>query len=308
MLALSRDLTDADWLGGRRKQYDGHLARIFPGSSPAWRRSVMRNYWRTHQRAMLGLYDAANLGPRSIAARVSWTGRELLDEALEDGRGTILLAPHFGDERTMHILLAIAGYPMHVISATYEGQSESKRKARLEASMKWHHVAFPGDNPRWMFDALTAGEIIQIAPTAWGGPRGIWVESFGVPVLASSTPMRLQASTGCRTLVAVNWALPGLRWHIEFRVFEPGTDIVETTQDLFYRLTRLGREAPGQYNWMNLAIRHRETNTLARLGRIPSDEREVEDAATREDTEPSRISSARDLPPGMGLSKALVQA
>jgi KDO2-lipid IV(A) lauroyltransferase len=307
-LAFFRNAADSDRLGGRRLQYLGHLGRIFPESTPAWRESVMRSYWITHQRAMLGLYDAARLGPDSLDKRVEWAGRDLLDEALSSGKGVLLLAPHFGDERTMHILLAIAGYPMHVISTAYEGQSESTRKARLEASMKWHHVAFPSDSPKWMFDALSAGEVIQIAPTAYGGPRGIWVESFGVPVLASSTPLRLHAAKRCRMLTAVNWALPGLRWRIEFREFLPGPDPVESTQGLFDSLTRLGREAPGQYNWMNLAIRHRETNTLARLGRIPADESELESSSVHGDGEPVRISPVRDLPPAMGLSDALRKA
>lgn len=307
-LALFRWAGDSDRLGGRRKQYLGHFERIFPESSPAWRRSVMRSYWVTHQRAMLGLYDAGRLGPRSLESRVTWVGRELLDEALSASRGVLLLVPHFGDERTLHILLAIAGYPMHVVSAAYEGQSDSTRRARLEASMKWHHVAFPGDNPRWMYDALSAGEVIQIAPTAYGGPRGIWVESFGVPVLASSTALRLQAAKGCRTLMAVNWALAGLRWRIEFREFAPDGDLVGSAQRLFDAITRLGREAPGQYNWMNLTIRHRETNTMARTGTIPTEERDLEATALPADAEPSRISSVRVLPAAMGMSKALEPA
>jgi len=262
----------------------------------------MRAYWLTHQRAMLGLYDAARLDRAGLDSRISWGGRELLDEALAQGRGVLLLAPHFGDERTMHILLAIAGYPMHVISTAYEGQAEAKRRARLETSMRWHHVAFPGDNPRWMFQALGNGEVIQIAPTAWGGPRGIWVRSFGVPVLASSAPARLHAATGCRTLFACCRALPGLRWRVELEDFRACSDPVRSTQDLFDRITLLGREAPGQYNWMNLAIRHRETNTLIRLGAVPADEHEVERLALRADGDPLRIGGHRDLPPAMGIS------
>ncbi len=35
---------------------------------------------------------------------------------------------------------------------------------------------------------------------------------------------------------------------------------------------------PGQYDWDNLLIRHRESNTIARLGRIPENEVELESA------------------------------
>jgi Kdo2-lipid IVA lauroyltransferase/acyltransferase len=297
-LALIRLLGDAAGPSGRRNCYLGHLRRIFPSSTASWRRAVMRQYWITHQRAMIGLYRASTLDRPYLARRVTWTGREVLDEALAASRGVILAAPHFGDERTMHILLAIAGYPMHVISSSYEGAPEIVRKARLEASTRWHHVAFPDDNPRWMYRALESGEVVQIAPTAYGGPRGIWVESFGVPVLASSTAFRLAIATGAALVIALTHALPGLRYLIELRRFDPDPGSPAAPQDMFDAFTGIGREYPMQYNWMNLAIRHRETNTIARLGAIPADEHDLEREAREEDNLPSRIRRVEDLPRG----------
>lgn len=295
-LALVRLLGDAAGPSGRRNCYLGHLQRIFPSSTARWRRAVMRQYWITHQRAMIGLYRASTLGQGDLGKRVTWIGREILDEALAASRGVILAAPHFGDERTMHILLAIAGYPMHVISSSYEGAPEVVRKARLDASTRWHHVAFPDDNPRWMYRALESGEVVQIAPTAYGGPRGTWVESFGVPVLASATASRLARATGAATVIALNHALPGLRYLIELRRFESAAGSTSATQDMFDAFTGIGREYPLQYNWMNLAIRHRETNTIARLGAIPVDEHDLERDALEDDNLPSKIRRMAELP------------
>lgn len=275
---------------GRRGIYLGHLERILPELPPKGRKTVLKGYWVVHQRAMLGLYLAGDLAARPGKRRVEWKGRELLEGALAARRGVVLLAPHFGDERTLHILLALSGYPVHVISADYSGAPERVRRTRLQTSMRLHHVAFPGENPRWMYRAMEAGEIVQMAPTAYGGPRGIAVSSFGVPVLASATAFRLSDATGCSMLIALNHVLPGLRYRIELLPFSRTGNAEADAQALFDEISTLGRLFPIQYNWMNLAIRHRETNTILRLGRIPSDERELEALALPEDGDPRRIS------------------
>jgi len=267
----------------------GHLNRIFPGRSQKDIEMIVKAYWRVYQRAFLGLFNASRLNPENIVDRVVWSGRDQLDAAIAEGRGVVLAVPHFGDERMLHILLAMSGYPMHVISSRYLEASESVRRARLGVSMKWHHVGFPDEHPAWIYKALKRGEVVQIAPTAWGGPRGHWVRSFGVPVLASSTPIRLAASTGCALVIGCNHALQGVRYRVELTRFSPASLDREGTADLFEKLQQLGKDHPEQYNWMNLVIRHRETNTIARLGRIPSDEQEVEEAAVPEDLLPENI-------------------
>lgn len=282
--------------GNHAKTYLGHLERIFPEKSTEWRKNILKEYWVIHQRAFLGLFNAAKLTPDNLKDRVTFSGLDILDSAFEHGQGVFLLVPHFGDERTLHIALAIAGYPMHVISSRYTGAPEIVRKARLSVSEKWHHVAFPDENPKWIFDALKKGEIIQTAPTAYGGDKGHWVKSFGVPVLASSTPVRVAKSTGCALVVAVNHALPGFHHHIEFHSFEPSSFDRSGTAELFTLLEDIGRKHPTQYNWMNLVIRHRETNTIARLGNIPKTENILEEQAIESDFDPEIIQQFGEIP------------
>ncbi len=275
--------------------YLGHLSRIFPDSSPAWRKNILRSFWRTHQRAMLGLFACDIHSGEEMLDRVEWAGRDILDSALASGKGVLLLVPHFGDERTLHILLAMAGYPVHVISTGYDDAPEIVRRTRLEASRRWHHLAVTGESPRWMYDALGRGELVQIAPTAYGGPKGSWVESFGVPVLVPSTPSRLRKATGCRLIIGLNHALRGLRYRIEFQAFESDSDEPGISQELFDRIEEIARTSPDQYNWMNLTIRHRESNTAARTGFLPKDESELEKAAIPEDSSPGLVRSLPEI-------------
>ena len=269
--------------------YLGHLSRIFPEKSGTQLRSILKGYWRIHQRALLGLFYSGRLNRENVSGMVSWENRNVLDEAVQEGKGVLLLVPHFGDERTLHILLAITGYTMHVISSRYADAPDILKGARLDVSRRWHHVAFPDEPLRWAYDALARGEIIQISPTGWGGPKGHWVKSFGVPVLASSTPVRLAKSTGCRLLIAYNRTLQGMKSRIAFHRFDPESLDISGTGQLFARFESIAKQYPEQYNWMNLVIRHRETNTIARLGNIPKNESTVEMAAVHADWDPANI-------------------
>ncbi|MCD4847553.1 MAG: lysophospholipid acyltransferase family protein [Candidatus Aegiribacteria sp.] len=302
---LSGILSSLRYSGNREhnRVYLGHLARVFPGMSGSDLKVLLKQYWRVHQRAFLGLFFARSLQEGNAPERVELENRFLLDEALAEGKGVLLLVPHFGDERMLHILLAILGYPLHVISSRYADAADSVKKARLSVSTRWHHVAFPDENPRWIYETIKRGHIIQIAPTAWGGPKGHWVNSFGVPVLASSTPLRLAETTGCKLLVACNYALPGVRYRIVFQSFYPEHFDSRGTADLFRMFEILGKDHPDQYNWMNLVIRHRETNTMARLGGIPREEKKVESLAIESDWDPENICDFQSVSSLKGLSR-----
>ncbi len=302
---LTGILSSLRYAGNREQNrvYLGHLARVFPEMNDYDLKILLKQYWRVHQRAFLGLFFAGRFHDNNTSARVELENRSLLDEALAEGNGVLLLVPHFGDERMLHILLAILGYPIHTISSRYSDAPDAVRKARLSVSRKWHHVAFPDDNPRWIYNAIERGDIIQISPTAWGGPKGHWVDSFGVPVLASSTPLRLAKSTGCKLLITCNHALPGVRYRITFQRFYPEHFDLRGTADLFRMFEMLGKDHPDQYNWMNLVIRHRETNTMARLGGIPKEEKEVESLAIEADWNPENIKDFQSVFSLKGLSR-----
>ena len=278
-----------------KRVYLGHLARVFPDSEASTLKRILRDYWRVHQRAFLGFFYSKRFVRGMLEELVVFRGLDVLDRAVSRGRGVLLLVPHFGDERMLHILLAIRGYRMHVISSRYEGAPEVVREARLSVSMRWHHVAFPDQPVGWLFEALSEVDVVQISPTAYGGSRGHWVWSFGVPVLASSTPMRVAASTGCSLVIGYNRALPNMRYEISFEDFMPASLDAMGTAQLFERFGSLAGEFPEQYSWMNLAIRHRETNTIARLGRIPADETILEREAVERDWEPDVVADPQSI-------------
>ncbi len=269
--------------------YRLHLKRVFPAKSEEDLDNVLKEYWKTHERNLFSLFLLDREDPSSAIERVSWRDPELLEEARERGSGVLLLVPHYGDERGLHVLLGMHGRRVHVISSRYLDMSPFCRRSRLAPGLRYNEMHFPDENPRWMYRALQENGIIHYGSTAYGGPGGTWTSGFGVPVLVPSAPWKLWKRTGCSVLFAWCTQIQGMGWEIGFRELETPGDPVEFAGVFTAAAEDLARTNPGQYEWKNLAIRHRETNAIVRTGRIPRSEDELESLAVPRDSDPGRI-------------------
>ena len=273
----------------RNNLYNDHLKRVFPDMDREWRAGVLSGYWRVHERNLFALFYLKNKVYADIKNRVTWEGREHLDSAVSSGKGLLLLVPHFGDERSLHVILGMEGYPVDVITSRYSDMPRYAAECRLSIGRKWNTLHFPDENPRWMYRTLQAGRIIHYASTAYGGPGGTWIENFGVPVLVPSAPWKMWKRTGCGVVLASCAQTPDMGFHLRFTPVETADDKTDFARATAEATEKLAREFPNQYEWKNLLIRHRETNTIARIGRIPVNERELEQLAVYEDADPSRV-------------------
>ncbi|PIE51174.1 hypothetical protein CSA37_12960 [Candidatus Fermentibacteria bacterium] len=267
--------------------YREHLRRIFPNRTEKWYSDLLKSNWMVHERNLFAVFHSLRRKPGELLQLTEWgNGREELDRALNRGKGVLLLVPHFGDERNLHILMGIAGYDVHVMTSRYLDIPEYSRESRLRSGKQWNTLHFPDENPRWMYRVLQEGRILHYAPTAYGGPGGIWTQMFGVPVLVPSAPWKLQRRTGCAVFLAWCSHKPGMRYKISFCKLDLPEDQEGFTCAISHAIEELASMEPSQYEWKNLAIRHRETATIARLKYIPSDERILEKEAVLEDNNP----------------------
>lgn len=273
----------------RNGLYIDHLKRIFPEKDEAWRASVLSGYWRVHERNIFSLFYLKNKVYKDLKDSISWNGREQLENAIKAGNGVLLLVPHFGDERSLHVILGMEGYPVDVITSRYSDMPLYARECRLGIGRKWNNLHFPDENPRWMFRTLQEGRILHYASTAYGGPGGTWVTSFGVPVLVPSAPWKLRRRTGCKIVIASCEQTEDMGFNLSFTVVDPPADEIGFARTIAIETEKLAFQHPSQYEWKNLLIRHRESNTIARIRRIPENERELEKLAEYEDANPSKV-------------------
>jgi len=274
---------------GPSSLYRLHLSRVFPQLGNAELDELIACYWKTHERNLLGLFYLAGKKPNEVLGRVSWKGRDILERSIKRGRGVLLLVPHYGDERGLHVIMGMAGYKVHVITSRYTDMPPFCRQSRLAPGEKWNVMHFPDESPRWMYSTLEQGGIVHYGSTAYGGPGGTWITSFGVPVLVPSAPWKLWRRTGCVVLGAYCTQTADMGWELSFRMLDTPDDRREFAYVAGTAAEEAARLSPGQYEWKNLAIRHRETNTIIRTGVIPVNESELEKAAIPEDSDPMII-------------------
>jgi phosphatidylinositol dimannoside acyltransferase len=253
------------YVGRRRSRriYLEHMRAALPDRSEKELRRILMSFWRNHQRCFLELFLIPRLQADDVHEWVEFLGTEHLDEALGAGRGVVLAVPHYGNERFLHIALAMRGYPVSVLSAPYDDMPRIAADLRLNASARFHHVGTTGHDLRWLYERLAQNGIVQIAPTGEGGARGVPVELLGQRIEFASGPARLARRTGAAFVPALISRGPDDRYLIEVL---PRIQCADSEKDPVAALTRAFarlldervRLQPEPFNWMWWVIRRQE--------------------------------------------------
>jgi KDO2-lipid IV(A) lauroyltransferase len=255
--------------GRGRRVYLDHIRAALPGFSEQQVRRVLKTFWHNHQRSFLELFVIPHLAADDVHQWVEFCGIEHLDDALKAGRGVVLAVPHYGNERFLHIALAMRVYPLSVLSARYDDLPKIAADLRLGASARFHHVGTVGSNLRWVFGRLARNEIVQIAPTGEAGTRGIQVELLGHPIEFASGPARVALRAGAALVPAFISRGPDERYLLEVLppivCAEAEDDPVGVLTRKFARLLdERVRRQPAPFNWMWWVIRREEAERARR--------------------------------------------
>ncbi len=141
-------------------------------------------------------------------------GLELLDQALEKGKGAIILIAHFGANQMIMPMLGHRGYKVNQIGAQpgdfhrIHGIKPSKMEQRIFNLRKALEDALPAHihhiktSMRPVFRALHAGEILIIAYEGRGGGKWMQTSILGRTASISAGPYFIAKRTGAPILPA----------------------------------------------------------------------------------------------------------
>ncbi|MGH9387683.1 MAG: lysophospholipid acyltransferase family protein [Vicinamibacterales bacterium] len=99
----------------RRQAIDQNLARTAPSSGRSERRQLRRATFRHFAGIWVDFLRVPLLTRQAILDLVGWNTRRNLDAALEQGKGTVIVAAHVGALDLAGIYLAARGYPISVV-------------------------------------------------------------------------------------------------------------------------------------------------------------------------------------------------
>ena len=200
-----------------REVTEVNLSQVYPDLDRASRRRLARQSLTHSTATMLELGLAWMAPPERVEASILEVhGRELLDEARAEGRGVIVLAPHFGNWEVLNFWLS-SHFPF---TAMYEPPKIAPLDAVTRQGRERRGASLVPTNPRGvaaLLKALKRGEAVGILPDqepSWGS--GVFAPFFARLAYTATLLPKLVARTEARVVTGVARRLPGRGFAIHF--------------------------------------------------------------------------------------------
>lgn len=232
---------------------DVNLKAVYPNLSASERKALAHNSLRHSAATMLELGHAwMAAGDKVEAGILAVYGREKLDSAREEGRGVIVLAPHFGNWEVLNFWLS-SHFPF---TAMYEPPKIAALDPVIRHGRERMGASLVPTNPRGvaaLLKALKRSEAIGILPDQepdWGS--GVFAPFFNRDAYTATLLPKLVARTQARVVTGVALRIPGKGFEIHFldadeRVYSD-IDVVSAT-GVNVCVEAAIALAPEQYQW-----------------------------------------------------------
>lgn len=230
-----------------------NLAVAYPDLPARERAALARQSMRHYTQTILevGLFWSWSQ-PRIISRFDPPLGLELLEAAHGEGKGVLLLLPHFGAwEPSVHFL-----QPEYPVMALYKpGESSTVEAAMLKRRQRFgtRMAATDRRGLRAIYQELQGGgTVVQLPDQNPSAGEGRFVPFFGVPALTGVLAPRLIQRTGCRALFMVCARSGPGRYRLHF--LAPNPEIYSGDLDVALAAVNRGVEQciaidPAQYLW-----------------------------------------------------------
>ncbi len=230
-----------------------NLREAYPERNETDRRRLARASLTHSAATMLELGFAWMGDPERVEASIlDVHGRELLDEARAEGRGVIVLAPHFGNWEVLNFWLS-GHFPF---TAMYEPPKIAELDAVTRQGRERMGASLVPTNPRGvaaLLKALKRSEAIGILPDQepdWGS--GVFAPFYGRPAYTATLLPKLVARTEARVVTGVARRIPGRGFELHFlaadeRVY--ATDEGESATGVNACVEAAIALDPAQYQW-----------------------------------------------------------
>ncbi len=240
--------------GGKRRILRANLARVL-GEGPDLRGTVRRGF-HSYARYWLETFRLGRYSGEELLAAVDPIGLELLEAALAQERGVVVVSAHFGFYDIAIAWAGVKGYPITSVAevlrprALFEwfvAERERRGEIRILPSRPGSQVL------RRLLQALDQGRAVVLVSERDLSRRGVWVRFFGEKTTFPVGPGVLVSRSGAPLLSAVIYSV-GRRYRLELeeipyeRTGEESRDIPAIAQAIAQSLEGLIRKAPEQWH------------------------------------------------------------
>lgn len=244
------------WVGFDRRVANENLERVYPGWSTGRRRwTAFRSYARM-ARSLVEFLHTPKYSDAEILDRVTLDNEGALDEALQGGRGAILLSGHFGNWEWLARRVAATGRPFAVLFREPGDPvlGERLRRTRAAAGIEQIDHDDMRGAVRWLRKGQVLGIVMDQEPRK--SSDGVIAPLFGQPTMTHVGPFRLARMAGTPLLTFFCRATGRGRYRARLEPLpaseaaDPETAMAEDAARFNARLEAAVREDPEHWMWM----------------------------------------------------------
>ena len=260
-LAIGRLLGYCIYVFGpqRRQITRTNLELCFPELSASENRELVRAHFSSLGIAVIEIALSWWGTQRKLEQLVRISGLDNLENALQQGKGVLLLSAHFTTLEIGGRLLSLHA-PFHVLYRRHKNPVIDFliRKSRT----RLYENAIERGDLRTMVRSLRNNRPVWYAPDQdFGSDNSIFVPFFGIPAATLTATSRLAGATGARVVPFFQARLPGSRGYrltlLPALEQFPGDNIEMDTRRIVTLIEDRIRETPEQYIWAHRRFKTR---------------------------------------------------
>jgi KDO2-lipid IV(A) lauroyltransferase len=217
----------------------------------------VRRAFASYARYWVESFRLPDTNPAALDAGMSWQGLDLLDRAVDEGKGAIIALPHLGGWDFGGAWFCSLGYPVTAVVESVEPAELLEWFVELRRSLGMTVVPLGPASGTAVLKTLNEGGVVALVCDRDISGGGIEVEFFGERTTLPSGPATLALRTGAPLLPTAVY-FHGDRGHLG--VVRPAVpversgkfrdDVTRVTQLLAGELEALIRHAPEQWHLM----------------------------------------------------------
>lgn len=235
------------------------------GASPTYRQRLRENLAQaglntpTLRHAAIGAIGQGMLElpyvwmrPAGVAlAHVTVEHWEVMQNALDRGKGVILVVPHLG---CFELVGQYCASQLKAFTALYRPHRKAALVPLVEHARGKHLDLASADmrGVRKLLKALRSGQAIGLLPDQVPSQGdGVWADFFGKPAYSMTLPARLAQTTGAAIILGYCQRLPKGRYRMVFKSHDAplAEDLTQATTQLNHAMEEIIRCCPEQYLW-----------------------------------------------------------
>jgi len=190
-----------------------NLTKAFPEKSKAEKRRIARQSYMNIGQNLFEFMRTPIRSKTELNKRVIMYNSNLLHEAYQSGRGTLLLTGHFGNWEIMACAIRALGYPIVAIAKHQRNHLVDAMITKYRLSVGLEAVAL-GMNVREFLRSLKQNKFVAILPDQDAHREGIFVNFFNQPSATAPGPAALALKTRAHVIFGVCILVPKGNYHV----------------------------------------------------------------------------------------------